>query len=268
MDPGSTPSACANLSCSLARTSSASYDLQRRRERPAATPAATTPTTAANPSSFQIRIASTLRTEITRRVSRPGGDGSGFRRVAEQDGAVEGLRPGPSPLRLRPLQADDEEAFVGAHEAMVAEGFMFGLGYEPGLAWSQYVARLERSRCGLDLPDGYVAATFLVADVGGEIVGRTSIRHELNEYLLQEGGHIGYGVLAPYRRQGYATETLRQSLVIARAVGVDQVLVTCDDDNVGSSTVIERCGGVLDSVVARADGGALRRYWIDERRGR
>jgi predicted acetyltransferase len=44
--------------------------------------------------------------------------------------------------------------------------------------------------------------------------------------------------------------------------GVERVLVTCDDDNVGSATVIERCGGVLAEVGIGRDGQALRRYWI------
>jgi predicted acetyltransferase len=109
-----------------------------------------------------------------------------------------------------------------------------------------------------------VPTTFLVADVGGEIVGRTSIRHELNEFLAREGGHIGFGLVAKHRRRGYGTEILRQSLVIARAVGIDRVLVTCDDDNVGSAAVIERCGGVFDSLVEPTEGRTLtRRYWID-----
>jgi len=52
--------------------------------------------------------------------------------------------------------------------------------------------------------------------------------------------------------------------VIARAVGIDRVLVTCDDDNVGSAAVIERCGGVFDSLVEPTEGRTLtRRYWID-----
>ena len=73
-----------------------------------------------------------------------------------------------------------------------------------------------------------------------------------------QGGHIGYAVRPAHRRRGYATEILRQSLIIARAVGVDRVLVTCDDTNVGSSAVIEACGGVLDDVVPAGetrDGG-------------
>jgi predicted acetyltransferase len=69
-------------------------------------------------------------------------------------------------------------------------------------------------------------------------------------------------VLPPFRRRGYASEILRQSLERARARGVDPVLVTCDDDNVGSATIIERAGGVLEDTVVDEAGGLTRRYWI------
>jgi predicted acetyltransferase len=143
---------------------------------------------------------------------------------------------------------------------MAAEGFDFGLA--PDEPWPEYLARLERERHGRELRPGKVPATFLYAEVDGEIVGRTSIRHALNESLTTLGGHIGYGVLPPFRRRGHATEILRQSLLVARAVGVDRVLVTCDDNNVGSIAVIERCGGRLDPVWPIA-APSTRRYWID-----
>jgi predicted acetyltransferase len=109
-----------------------------------------------------------------------------------------------------------------------------------------------------------VPSTFLVAEVNGEIVGRTSIRHQLNEFLLREGGHIGYSVLPAHRRRGYATEILRQSLIIARSIGIDRVLVTCDNDNAGSIKAIEANGGKLDSVIVLETFPAgVRRYWID-----
>lgn len=161
-------------------------------------------------------------------------------------------------LRLRPPRAADEKAFRAAHVVMGAEGFVFGLGLDACPAWADYVDSLERLRAGTGMPAGFVPATFLVAEVAGEIVGRTSVRHELNEYLLREGGHIGYGVLPAHRRRGYATEILRQSLVVARAVGVDRVLVTCDEDNVASRRVIEASGGRLGIL----PGTRRRRYWI------
>jgi predicted acetyltransferase len=96
-----------------------------------------------------------------------------------------------------------------------------------------------------------------VAQVGADLVGRVSIRHELNVFLTEIGGHIGFGVRPARRRRGYAGEILGQALVIARALGVDAALVTCDEDNVVSARVIEGAGGVFEDIRART-----RRYWI------
>ena len=147
---------------------------------------------------------------------------------------------------------------------MAAEGFAFGFAVEPGVEWSACLQAQEERRCGANLSPGQVPATLLMADVGGTIVGRAHIRHELNDFLERVGGHIGYCVLPAHRRLGYATEILRQSLVVARAIGVDRALVTCDDDNIGSIAVIERCGGRLDSVIIDDPSeAAKRRYWIE-----
>jgi predicted acetyltransferase len=171
---------------------------------------------------------------------------------------------GPNPgLRLRPLRPGDDAAFLAGHGAMAADGFTFGLGYEPGMPWGAYLEILSDWQAGVGLPADRVPSTFLAADVGGEIVGRSSIRHALTDFLEREGGHIGYCVLPAHRRRGHATEILRQTLVIAGAIGIDRVLVTCDDDNVGSIAVIEACGGRLENIVESAAGQTrIRRYWI------
>jgi len=171
-------------------------------------------------------------------------------------------------LRLRPPRPDDEPAFRAGHDAMAAEGHLFAPWYSPDMNFDDYLKRLEDHRAGVNLPERFVPSTFLVAEVdwvgrtGREIVGRASIRHRLNDFLLHEAGHIGYGVLPARRRRGYATEILRQSLIIARSMGIDRVLVTCDDENVGSIKTIEACGGQLEDVVTAETGVPRRRYWI------
>jgi predicted acetyltransferase len=147
---------------------------------------------------------------------------------------------------------------------MAAEGHVFGFELELGIPWGTHLQKLDDRRRGLNLSDDQIPATFLVADVGGTIVGRVQIRHELNDLLEREGGHIGYCVLPEHRRRGHATAILRQSLTIIRAIGVDRVLICADDDNAGSIAVIEGCGGRLDSVFSPGPPRPpIRRYWID-----
>ena len=135
-----------------------------------------------------------------------------------------------SHLRLRSLAVGDEPQVRLAHEELMADGFEFLLDLKQGEAWPVYLERLESLRLGVDLPEGGVPATFLVAEVEGLVVGRVSIRHELNAYLAEVGGHIGYGVRPGFRRRGYATEILRQALAVARRAGVERVLMTCHAD--------------------------------------
>ncbi len=167
-------------------------------------------------------------------------------------------------MRLRPLQEGDEPAVLQARSELAADGFDFALGYQDGMSWGAYLERLCDERAGRGLAAGRLPASFLAADVDGELVGRASIRHELDEFLTREGGHIGFAVRPQYRRRGYATEILRQGLVVARAFGIDRVLVTCDEENITSASVIRRCGGVLDSVYDGAGAAPPKlRFWID-----
>lgn len=132
------------------------------------------------------------------------------------------------------------------------------------MSFRRYLEVLAEQERGDNLPANHVPATFLFAFVGNEIVGRVAIRHHLNPYFERCGGHIGYVVVPEYRRRGYATAILRQSLRIARQkLGLTRVLVTCDDDNVGSIRTIEKNGGVLESIVtAPGRDNPKRRYWI------
>ena len=164
-------------------------------------------------------------------------------------------------MQLRPLTSEDAAQALQGHSELSAENWEYLLGYEHGMSWDNYLQILGDEATGTNLKEGRVPATFLIAEHEGNLVGRSSIRHELNAYLLNIGGHIGYGVRPQYRKRGFATDILKQSLAYIHELGVTDVLVTCDDDNLGSIRVIESQGGVLENSVL-FEGLLRRRYWI------
>jgi len=164
-------------------------------------------------------------------------------------------------MKLRPLSFADEAQALQGNAELEIEQWEYLLGYTEGMPWSEYLEILNDESKGSNLKEGRVPATFLIAENEGSLVGRASIRHELNDYLLNVGGHIGYGVRPNFRRQGFATEILRQSLLYVYDLGVTEVLVTCDDGNLGSIRVIESQGGILENSVT-FEGILKRRYWI------
>jgi predicted acetyltransferase len=110
--------------------------------------------------------------------------------------------------------------------------------------------------------DGRVHASYWWILEEGEVLGAISLRHELNDFLLQAGGHIGYGVRPSARRRGLATWALGLVLDRARTLGITRVLITCDDTNEASARTIERLGGELEDK-RHTELGFLRRYWVD-----
>ncbi len=179
-------------------------------------------------------------------------------------------RVGPTlfDLTLRRLRENEEAEFLRAHRATSPLNPNFLHFYQEAMAFSRYLEVLDEQERGLNLAPQYVPATFLFAFVGERIVGRVTIRHALNESLERDGGHIGYVVVPEFRRRGHATRMLASALRIAREQhGLPRVLLTVDDDNVGSIRAIEKNGGVFEGMVRGADGDRpKRRYWIETSR--
>ncbi|MFF5303407.1 GNAT family N-acetyltransferase [Streptomyces sp. NPDC013161] len=159
------------------------------------------------------------------------------------------------------LAARDEWS-PGAHQ----DGTGLRLAPEASLdspeVFSAWVEQLQQqSDRSVAVGEGRVHATHWWIVEGDSYLGAIDLRHYLNAFLLDVGGHIGYSIRPSARRRGLATWALGAVLLEARTFGLGRVLVTCDDDNVGSARSIERNGGVLEDV-RTTDAGIKRRYWI------
>ncbi len=123
---------------------------------------------------------------------------------------------------------------------------------------------LNDSEQGRNLPEGWVPdSTLWLINQDKRILGVVNIRHQLTEFLLNSGGHIGYGIRPSERRKGYATKLLSLALEKAKELGIKKALVVCNEDNTGSFKTIINNGGIPDSDFIEADGNIIKRFWID-----
>ncbi|MER5637784.1 GNAT family N-acetyltransferase [Kitasatospora sp. NPDC002227] len=120
---------------------------------------------------------------------------------------------------------------------------------------------LRRADTSVPPEEGRVHATHRWIVEGDTYLGAIDLRHELNDFLLEAGGHIGYSIRPSARRRGLATWALGENLHLARRLGLPRVLVTCDPGNEPSARTIRSNGGVLEDVRETVI-GPTSRYWI------
>ena len=126
--------------------------------------------------------------------------------------------------------------------------------------FDRYLSELEVKEGNTEglVPD---STLFCLDEERNIFVGAVNIRHYLNESLLLNGGHIGDGVRPSERRKGVATKMIALALEECKKLGISEVLMVCDKDNIGSAKSIINNGGVLENEV-EVDGTVEQRYWI------
>ena len=116
-----------------------------------------------------------------------------------------------------------------------------------------------------NVPKDLVPSTqfLFVRESDNRLVGMLQVRHCFNDYLEKYAGHIGYSVRPSERRKGYAKEMLKAALPFCREIGLNRVLITCIDGNIGSEKTILASGGVYESTVYEPnDNVDLKMFWI------
>lgn len=125
--------------------------------------------------------------------------------------------------------------------------------------YEEWLETNMQKELGINLPENRVPSIQLVSfDDVGRALGFLNLRLRLNEGLLNYAGHIGYSIRPSERGKGYAKETLRQGLQVAKEKNIKKALVTCSVNNTASRAVILANGGLLE------DGrNGVERYWIE-----
>lgn len=170
-------------------------------------------------------------------------------------------------IHLRQPEAFDREQVMAYREEFLAidsrmDGTCALNEYDDFDAW---LANVRAYSAPETTPAGKVPATqYLALDENEHLVGMVNLRHCLNDYLLEFGGHIGYSVRPADRKNGYAIQMLKLALDEAKALGLDRVRIACDRYNIASAKTIQANGGVLDGErYDPQDGTLTQRYWIE-----
>ena len=125
-------------------------------------------------------------------------------------------------------------------------------------SYEEWLESNQNQEMGINLPEGWVPSIqFVSFDDVGHALDFLNLRLRLNEGLLNDAGHIGYSIRPSERGKGYAKETLRQGLQVAKEKNIKKALVTCSVNNPASRAVIVANAGLLEDV---RDG--VERYWI------
>lgn len=164
--------------------------------------------------------------------------------------------------RIRELVLDDEQIFNNWITEWKNEPTQVSVSNPLNTSFAEFIKQSKINSVNPVPPRVPATKFFYIAD--GVIKGGISCRWSLNEYLLQFGGNIGYGVAPVYRKQGIASEMVRQAIGLFKERDEKRVLITAEDWNTASQKIIRAAGGVYENTLIEADTGyKLKRYWID-----
>ena len=169
-------------------------------------------------------------------------------------------------MEIIELNVDHERALDSFRREFEQAGEEHIPGFLPMSEWTfeQTANGLAAWARGDQLPEGWVACTTLFLVDGGRILGVANLRHRLAGTLRAFGGHVGYSIRPSERGKGYATRLLEHIIDLARGMGIERLLITCDPENAASARVVEKCGGTFeDEILFEPLGRAVRRFWID-----
>lgn len=139
----------------------------------------------------------------------------------------------------------------------ILEGYTFDQALDRciNMQYEEYASRIGRCQ----------SKTFLlIRENDNKIVGTINVRWNLTEEMKLFSGNIGYAIRPTERRKGYNKINLYLGLIEAQKLGLDEVMLGCDVNNVGSSKTIQALGGKIERTeIDPYDGILTSVYWIN-----
>lgn len=166
---------------------------------------------------------------------------------------------------LREPNIDDKDEWLDyVYEMKIDDPDATPGGFKEDSIYEEWLKRINDESNSIT-HDDRVPASFYFLVRGDRIIGSISIRHNINTpFLKKYGGHIGYNIRPSERRKGYATKMLYLALFKCLELGLEDIMVTCKNDNVASSKTIENNHGkFIDDVFIPEEDAIFKIYWIN-----
>ena len=155
-------------------------------------------------------------------------------------------------LYLKLISIEDEKRVLDCIRELVANGSNTdGIWYDDSESFEEMIRKLKK--CEHDNFD-FEAETpihyqyLLIRKHDEKLVGMFSIRPFLTQRLISDGGlNIGYSIRPTERKKGYATAGLALAIKECKKLNpnIQEALLGCSKDNIGSRKAITNNGGKL-----------------------
>ena len=127
------------------------------------------------------------------------------------------------------------------------DGFKDFKFHDPGALVDSELELIVKELLPYNPQKGFVPAYrfIMVHSKSGAVMGMIDLRVGLTEKLKEYGGHIGYEVEETFRGNRFAARSCRLLFPLIRRLGINPVVITCDQANSPSVKTIESLGARL-----------------------
>ena len=159
-----------------------------------------------------------------------------------------------------------EMKYLASYQHYLAECFSYGLQKYQAAALEpkSYLENIIAHEQGLKLLSGIPATSSYFCLINEEVVGTIRYRRGNSPFIEQVIGHTGYDTKPSVRGKGVAKFMLSW---LQEQVLTEDIIVTCEHDNIASQKVIESCGGkFINQIYSKEKAAKVLRFQLSPKK--